>query len=145
MALKDIKLFNLQVDEVIDFITPESSNLQLVVSNNNLLQRIAKNFKTTKGSNFFNNFGTNLDELFGQFTEIEEEYIRSFLASYLKDYTEVHKRQDEALVKIGVNIDDRELLENIFIDKLIYDYDLNGWIITLSVITKSQEVFNISI
>lgn len=145
MALKDIKLFNLQESEVIDFVLPDNSNLQIVTTGNNLLQRIAKNFKTAKGSNYFNNFGTDLSVLFGQFNEIEEEYIRSFLSSYLKDYTEAHKKQDEALINLGINLENRERLENIFIEDIVYDYDLNGWIITLSVVTKSQEVFNISI
>ena len=145
MALKDIKIFTLDNGESVNFITPENTNLQPTQGKNNLIQRIVKNLKTKAGSNNFSKFGTNLESLFGQFTSLDEEYIRSFLSSYLRDYKAFHKKQDEEIITSGIVLENNELLEDIFIENIVYDYDLNGWIITITVINKSDQAFSISI
>lgn len=144
--LIDIKLFNIIENVPIEFFSHENSNLQTTNASLNLIQRIVKNFKTRYSENKFSeDFGTNLESLFGQFTDLDGDYIKAFLASYLRDYVEKHKAEDEKFIANGGILSEEEQLESIFITKVEYDYNLNGWLIILTVINKVNQSFNISI
>jgi len=147
MGLIDLQIFQLndETNVVIPFI-PNNYNLDVVNGSANLIQRVSKKILTYKGSNMFNpDYGTNFLGLAGSYTNADEGSFKSFLNILLKDFKEDIKNEQDSLIKQGIKFEDSELLEDLYLNSLKYDYKTTNWLVSIAIINKTGEQFTLKI
>jgi hypothetical protein len=121
-------------------------NNSYISGSENLVQRIVKRLLTAKNSNAFDGeIGTNFFHLFGVMSEQDIEKAKNIFPMIIQDLVSQIISEQVQDISNGIIYKDEELLSNINVLSVEYDEIYSGWIIPLSIITKSGDEIKITV
>ena len=138
--MKDFNLINYINGEMVVNVHPNNT---VVDKQNNLIQRIIKRIFTVQGSDAYNqNLGGQFNTLFKAVTIEEAEEAKNTFGILLNPI--VDQLKEEQIEHIN-ELDPSEILENIRLDSVAYDPVFGGFLINLTVPTRANSMFTLTI
>lgn len=111
----------------------------LIIGQQNLLQRIIKSIFTLRGSNAYDNtLGSNFFHLFGTQSSDEIDDIKGQIPVLIQTTLDSLKRQDIEYESTGETLQPSEKIQDLILENVVYDETYGGWIMTIRVITAQS-------
>ena len=118
-------------------------NNTVVDGRNNLIQRIIKRIFTVQGSDAYNkNLGGQFNTLFKAVTLEEAEEVKNTFGILLNPV--IDQLKEEQIEHLN-ELDPSEILADIRLDSVAYDPIFGGFLINLTVTTKANSMFTLTI
>ena len=140
--MKDLELIRysgVHKDMVVGF----EANNGTITGSKGLIQRIIKRIFTIQGSNSYQPYmGSQFNKLFKAVTLEEAEEVKSTFAILLQAV--IDQLKEDQIVHLN-GLDDSEILEDIVLDSVTYDVIFGGFLINLTVKTKANTSFTITV
>tara|TARA_Y100001938_G_C8101688_1_gene442367 strand:+ start:8035 stop:8460 length:426 start_codon:yes stop_codon:yes gene_type:complete len=102
----------------------------------NLIQRVIKRIFTVQGSNTYDlQLGGQLNTLFKAITEEEAQEFEETFGILLNSITEQLKEEQVGFLD---KLESAEILEDLVVEKMVYDPVFQGFLITIKVVTANK-------
>ena len=141
MPLKDLDIitYNTTGDMVVK-MDPKNGYVSGV---KNLIQRVIKRIFTVQGSNTYDlNMGGQLHHLFKAITAEEAEEFEETFGILLNSITEQLKIEQVAFLD---KLNSAEILDDLIVEKMVYDPVFGGFLITIKVVTANKNSYAVTI
>ena len=137
--LKDLDLieYNSTGDMVVSMY-PKNGHVSGV---KNLIQRIIKRIFTVQGSNTYDlQLGGQLNTLFKAITQEEAQEFEETFGILLNSITEQLKEEQVSYLD---KLESAEILEDLIVEKMIYDPVFGGFLITIKVVAANKVSYSV--
>jgi hypothetical protein len=135
--LQNLGIIEKDTDGAITYSIGTAGNL--IMGQQNLVQRIIKSIFTLKGSNAYDtNAGSNFFHLFGTRSLDEIDEIKGQIPVLIQTTIDSLKKQDIEYESTGETLQSNEKLQDLILENVIYDETYGGWIMTIRIITAQN-------
>tara|TARA_B100001758_G_C18407080_1_gene612850 strand:- start:298 stop:723 length:426 start_codon:yes stop_codon:yes gene_type:complete len=134
MSLKDLDIiqYNASGNMLVSVATKNGE----VKGVKNLIQRVIKRIFTVQGSNTYDlQLGGQLNTLFKAITEEEAQEFEETFGILLNSITEQLKEEQVGFLD---KLESAEILEDLVVEKMVYDPVFQGFLITIKVVTANK-------
>ena len=109
----------------------------------NLIQRIIKRIFTVQGSNTYDlHLGGQLNTLFKAITQEEAQEFEETFGILLNSITEQLKEEQVSFID---KLSSAEVLEDLVVEKMVYDPVFGGFLITIKVVCANKVSYSVTI